>query len=259
MNLQHAKNAIEVLRIIRPVSDIPNYLKYRNKTDRPLSERSFRVRTMPDHPFLCRPNTTDARVLQDTFAGRFHLPHVPLPQNATILDLGANVGFVAADFARAYPTSRVISVELDHGNAEQARRNTASFGSRIKLIEAAIWKENGTVFYGGEQEWGFRIDPNVRVDANTPLPPGVRKARAVSIETLLDEEGINTVDYMKMDIEGAEGDVLKTIKSWGHRVRSIKVEVHKPITTTEVEGILQAAGFKTGLDKRHWALVLGWK
>ena len=42
----------------------------------------------------------------------------------------------------------------------------------------------------------------------------------MTIGTLLDRDGLDEVDLLKLDIEGGERDVLESISSWRDRVKS---------------------------------------
>ena len=41
------------------------------------------------------------------------------------------------------------------------------------------------------------------------------------------------VDYAKIDIEGAERELLRDNAGWAERVRTVNVEVHEPYTVEE--------------------------
>ncbi len=66
-----------------------------------------------------------------------------------------------------------------------------------------------------------------------------------------------TVDYVKVDIEGAEIDLLRRNAGWAQRVRTIAVEVHAPYSVEECRDDLAGLGFSTRVDPRHWACVIG--
>jgi hypothetical protein len=87
----------------------------------------------------------------------------------------------------------------------------------------------------------------------------VVSAPAISPATLLAHSGPEpvVVDYVKVDIEGAERELLRTATAWASRVRTIAVEVHAPYTTADCERDLSALGFTTRVDPRHWACVVG--
>jgi hypothetical protein len=69
------------------------YLRYRQSTSH--APVNCWVPKVPV-PLLCRPGTTDIYVLWHTFSDSFHhLPPKPLPDEAVIVDIGANVGYTA--------------------------------------------------------------------------------------------------------------------------------------------------------------------
>lgn len=206
----------------------------------------------------CRPGTTDAQVFDDTFVGLYHLPPATLPPDAVVVDLGGNVGYTAAHFAALCPQGRMFCVEMDPGNAAAARGNLAAFGGRCRVIEAAVWDRDGEIVYGGTEEWGFRIES---LAGDTPTPLGERRlsARAMSMTTLLRESGLSGVqiDYLKVDIEGAEAVIIKAGAPWLKNVRMIKVEYHPPATRESMDEVLRHAGFVVSPDARHQRCVVG--
>jgi len=56
-------------------------------------------------------------------------------------------------------------------------------------------------------------------------------------------EQYGPVDFIKMDIEGAEREVLSKNTGWASAVRSIQVEVHDPYTVEQCERDLRELGF----------------
>jgi FkbM family methyltransferase len=200
---------------------------------------SLRVRRVL-HPLQCRPGTSDPAVLLDTFGEGYHRPTMPLPPTATIVDLGANVGYTAVDFALHYPTARVIAVEMDADNCRLARDNLQPFAARVQLTEAAIWVQDGEITYQGDTAWGLRVDGST----------AGRRARALRMETLLLHSGVAWVDFVKMDIEGAEAQVIGADASWLDRVGAIQVECHPPATYTSIAAQLRSFGFHCVFDRR---------
>ncbi len=65
------------------------------------------------------------------------------------------------------------------------------------------------------------------------------------------------VDFVKMDVEGAEREILADASAWADRVRAIKVEVHAPYTLEACRRDLERAGFETERDQRHRAALIG--
>lgn len=207
----------------------------------------IRVRCLDGASVLCRPSQ-DVWTFKYTFVEQFHLPPVELQDRATIVDLGSNVGYTVAHLATRYPGARVIGVEMDAANFELAVRNTAHFGERVQLIHAAVWTEDGSISYTGEDDDAFRV-------AECPDESGARRAPAMRLITVLDECGVDEVDYLKMDIEGAEAAILADPAEWCSRVRSMKVEIHSPYTAADCRAKLESHGFTCRIDDHHWNCV----
>jgi len=123
-------------------------------------------------------------------------------------------------------------------------------------VEGGVWPEDGELRY-------HRLPGGTSGHHVADLPEGsedplVSTAPAISPGTLLAREGPSaTVDYAKVDVEGAERELLRTGTAWAARVRAITVEVHEPYTVAECERDLRALGFTTRADPRHWACVVG--
>jgi FkbM family methyltransferase len=198
-----------------------------------------------------RPGTSDAQVVWDTFVGRYHVPPAPVARSARrIWDLGANIGLTALDLAERCPGASLTAVELDAGNAELARSNIATIGHRCELIEGAVWPEDGRVAYDGDpgDEHGFRVVSRAGQG---------RSVAAISLNTLLERQGGAPVDYVKMDVEGAEPELLRRNTQWAAHVRCLTVEVHGPYSVDDCRRDLQTLGFDASVSDRHWASVTG--
>jgi FkbM family methyltransferase len=241
----------------RVLSDRESVARYLALREPLASERDesgaveVRVRALGGKPVLLRPGTSDWKVLGETFRGRYHLPPEELVGSGArrILDLGANIGLTMAHFAVLYPDARVVGIEIDAANATLARANVAAWGGRCSLLESAVWTNDGTVRY--------TIEPGNEYSASIEMDG--REVPAVSLETLLDENGA-PVDYVKMDIEGAERDVLRLHTGWADRVRCLKVEVHGPsYTVPECVADLETLGFSTSVALDHFGAVLAWR
>ncbi|MHA1535983.1 MAG: FkbM family methyltransferase [Alphaproteobacteria bacterium] len=214
----------------------------------------FRIRQLKGKPLICRTGTTDAAVLYDTFAGLYHLPRHPLPEDASIVDLGTNVGYVAAHLAALYPGARIVGLELDPGNADVARRNLKQFGDRCSVMTAAIWTRDGSVEYDGEGEWGYKV---IEEDSEF-LGMGVhRRAPSICMESLMAQLDIERIDFLKMDIEGGEFALLNGAPDWLKKVTAVNVEIHDLDRVDEIAEPLQASGFTVQRDHIHWCQLIG--
>jgi FkbM family methyltransferase len=238
-------SVIRYLNVFLTPFDVVKFRKlYKDTTSEPNSLTSLRVKETKNHPLFCRPNTTDAQVLWDTFSRKYHLPPIDLDEDAVIVDLGSNVGYTMAHFAYLYPKSHIFGVEINSGNFEMAKKNLATLKDQCVIIHAAIWSENGMVSYGGNAEWGYSI---VRErDHNSNIE---HQVLAKTLDTIFQEYNLKKIDYLKMDIEGAEKFVLQNPEKWIKFVRSMKIEIHPPATFEECEEMLKRNGFSCTRDK----------
>ncbi|MDE1763998.1 MAG: FkbM family methyltransferase [Thaumarchaeota archaeon] len=193
-------------------------------------------------PIFCRPNSTDAEVLWATFYNKYHLPPHTLDRNSIILDLGANIGHTMAHFAFRFPTSRIYGVEMDYENFLLAQKNIAPLGNQCKIIHTAVWKENEIISYGGSGENGYSL---VREDQQNKM----HTTQGRTIECILEENNLMKIDYLKMDIEGAEKVILENSEKWIDKIKSMRIEIHPPVTVEDCERNLVKNGFVCTQDK----------
>lgn len=217
-------------------------------SDAPASPAPLRLRPLGGQQVLVRPGTSDLGTVWGTFARRYHLPPPEVEEPRIIWDLGANIGLTMAHLVSLFPEARVVGVELDAENVALARQNFAAWADRCVIIHAAAWISDGEVHYRG---WPGGTS-NYQV---TDVVEGIA-VPAVSLATLLREYG-GPVDYLKVDVEGAERELLLDGTGWADEVRCIKVELHGDYSVDDCQADLRRLGYTTRPDTRHWACVIG--
>ena len=154
-------------------------------------------------------------------------------------------------FAQLFGHARIAGVELDSGNAELCRRNIAAWSDRCTVVQAAIWSHDGEVAYHRkpDEAWAYRIGVE---DEGEPVTVEARTLDTV-LESVLPNE---TIDFLKVDIEGAEQNLLTAGGNWVERVRLLKVETHEPYSVAACLRDLGRIGFSARPDDAHWAAVV---
>lgn len=215
-----------------------------------LTSSSVRLRPLGGKRVRLRAHTSDYYVVTDTFCGLYHLPPSSLAPR-TVFDLGANIGLTIAHYAALFPGAKIVGVELDAGNFAVCQENISSYGERCMAVCGAVWPTDGEVAYRRRRgnELGFAVGASDEGDEVV--------VHTVTIDSLFARTGWETVDFVKMDIEGAERVVLADAGEWVTKVGCISVEVHPPYTVGECEQVLRSVGFQTIRHPRHWSAVIG--
>lgn len=133
-----------------------------------------------------------------------------------IIDCGANIGASVLYIKRLSPEARVIAFEPDASNFELLKKNIHSFGlQQVDLRMEAIWKENTVLEFAGEGSMSSKID--------LQGGSGARKVKAQRLRDLLEAE---KVDFLKIDIEGAEYEVIMDCEGALSKVENMFIEYH---------------------------------
>lgn len=150
-----------------------------------------------------RPGTTDLVNASSYLARAIHRPPPEASEVRRIVELGTNIGAGLSALASEHPNAELVGVEPDAANIAVARRNTAPFGDRVRLINAAVWDEDTELVVSDEEGAGAH-GLTVRA-ASENDPPNLTRMKGRTIDSLLDEAFPGeTVDYVHITIEGTE-------------------------------------------------------
>ncbi|MEP7110936.1 MAG: FkbM family methyltransferase [Ferruginibacter sp.] len=138
-----------------------------------------------------------------------------LPDNPFIIDCGANIGMSVIYMKEHFPQAEIIAFEPDETNFELLTRNISSFGYEgVLLNKEAVWNENTTLPFSNNSSMGSKIEMNSTT--------GTKEVKAVRLKDFICRE----VDFLKIDIEGAENVVLTDIAGNLHFVKNMFLEYH---------------------------------
>ena len=168
---------------------------------------------------------------------------IPENERSLILDCGANIGITVLNYKRQFPRARVIAFEADPEFAPVLHRNLERNGaSDVEVVDAAVWIENGTSEWRSEGIDGSHLSVGIGETAKTST------VRTVDLGDYLNEP----VDLIKMDIEGAEYEVINHVGKKLKNVKAMSIECHIKQTTIIPFGkllrILSIAGFQISIN-----------
>lgn len=145
---------------------------------------------------------------------------VPGPAPRTIVDVGANIGLASLYLARRFPAARIVAIEFEAENFQQLRRNTAAYPN-IECVHAGLWPSDGIVAVANPDAAKWAHVPTEAVAGEA-----AETVRAISMDTLMAERGLSSIDLLKIDIEGSEYELFESAPDWMNRVRTVAIELH---------------------------------
>ena len=153
-----------------------------------------------------------------------------------IIDGGANIGLSVIYCKRRFPSARITAFEADPLVAGFLRRNLAACGlADVDVRAEALWSCDTELSFLAEGADGGRV---------TPDGGGLVRVPAVALSPFLDEP----VDFLKLDIEGAEFEVLQSCRGRLGMVEKAFIEYHskvdEPQQLAELMALLKDAGFR---------------
>lgn len=181
------------------------------------------------HPFYLRIPSSDVPTYKQVFIDREYDFQVASPP-AVIIDAGANIGLAAIYFANRYPSAKIIAIEPEQSNFELLKRNTSAYAN-ITPLQAALWHKNEEIdlIDPGLGNWGFMTEQKDQAGGNSAQAR--HRVQAMTVDRILAQFGLDRVDILKIDIEGAEKEVFSDTSAWIDRVDSMIVELHERMKT----------------------------
>lgn len=161
-----------------------------------------------------------------------------------IIDCGANIGIALIYFKKRYPLSRIIAFEPDVKTFKILKSNVETNNLKnVKLFNKAVYNSEGSI--------NFYYDPScsgslVMSTRKERLSKACEKVGSVLLSNYIRED----VDFLKMDIEGAEDLVIQelSVRNKLKFVREMVIEYHHHIDSavdnfSKMLNLLEKNGF----------------
>jgi FkbM family methyltransferase len=164
--------------------------------------------------------------------------------NPTIIDCGSNIGLSVLYFKIMYPDSDILAIEPDEEAFSCLQTNIESNQLKsVKMLKKAIHDKDGeiTLFYDRKKPGTLNMST-----VQQRLPKDRKIVSAVRLSHYINQP----IDFLKMDVEGAEQNILKELIK-ENKLRYIKqmaIEYHHHIdkdkdTFSEILMLLEKSGF----------------
>lgn len=166
---------------------------------------SFKIRTSSDDP--SDDHNLDYKVIDETWTENVYRIHeYQFKHNAVFVDVGANIGSVSLyvdNFNKVRDSDnkiKVYSIEPEPHNLLLLEENINNNPTEnITVVNNAIWHEQKNVFITNRGGNSSIVDGSSAESV---------EVLAITIQDLIDRYSIDEIDVMKIDIEGAEFDLI---------------------------------------------------
>lgn len=162
-----------------------------------------------------------------------------------VLDIGANVGFFAIKQALKHRANlKLIAFEPDPGTYLRLQSNIGKIntrvGSQIKCCNCAIDARVGEAKFLQDLSLESRIVDDAALDTNHSFI----KVPITTLDAVVDREGLERIDLMKIDVEGHELKVLAGAGKALSITDNITLEYHAPHFVREIPDLLAPYHFR---------------
>lgn len=158
-----------------------------------------------------------------------------------IIDCGANIGMSVLYFKKLYPQARVIAFEPDEKNFELLLQNVKQNNlTDVECRKEAIWIKEGLLTFASEGTQASQITSDNSSKSRSSV-------KAIRLADILKN---SNVEFLKIDIEGAEVEVIKDCDQFLDNVKQVFVEYHGK--TDETEKLLSLLG----ILQKHYRIYI---
>jgi FkbM family methyltransferase len=181
---------------------------------------------------LIRPKTSDVSVCEEIlFKASYDVIDTP-PE--FIVDAGGHIGLATVYFAHRFPKAHIVVIEPDDANFALLERNTSRL-TNVTRVKGGLWGNSAKLRIQNPDAspWAYNLTVGGNIEGLT-VPDIMRVA------------GREKIDVLKIDIEGAELEVLRTAAAWIDRVGAIMIELHdriRPGCSEALRAAIQGRGF----------------
>jgi FkbM family methyltransferase len=186
-------------------------------------------------------------LLQTKYRSEYYLPQKLMPK--IIFDIGGNIGITAIYLAKLFPWASIYTFEPMPENFEILQKNIKQY-ENIKAFNFGLGSKNGNfkVYLSSDLEnyGGVSFYP----DTDGNQEESFISCEIKNINEIILKLGIESIDLIKIDTEGAEYDILTTLKENTLReVTWIVGELHGN-RDFELLNYIESMGFSISLKKQ---------
>lgn len=153
-----------------------------------------------------RPETQDLRILLEVVLENCYIPRGwDTGSYSTILDVGAHLGAFSVMAARNWPNAKILAFEPFSENFRLLTHNL-----RVNDCQQVVPFEIAVAGRSGRKKLHLSASNTGAHSLQRDVGPSVEVA-AVSLSEVFEQHSLESIDFLKMDCEGSEYEILESL------------------------------------------------
>jgi FkbM family methyltransferase len=234
------------MSLIKNIAAFKNwYMFYADRCG--LLHNEFQLRLRNGLEIRLRPNTDDLKIVKSNVVTRHYMrDFLPITKDSIVVDVGAHIGCFSIIAARnAY---KVLAFEPEPKNYRMLKENVRLNNLKnISIFEMAVSGSHGyqdiAIYVNGSTGSHSLYHGNGRDITK-------KRVQTISLEEIIRKEALPRIDFLKLDCEGAEHDILKNMGAeTASRIMGIAMETHgRHESSIDIPVRLKELGFEVKVE-----------
>lgn len=191
-------------------------------------------------------NSPVIQILREIFVLHVYDPPIlPIEREDIVVNIGANIGIFSI-YAKLITQNRVIAFEPYPAAFKVLQKNSAANYLEIEALNYAVSnKEKTQKLFIAQSDGGHSFYDQGRMINYIDVP-------SVTLERIFELCKIEKIDFLKLDCEGAEFDIILSAGSILNRIKKISMEFHDNVsnyTHHDIQAYLSKLGFNIRVIK----------
>lgn len=248
----------EALWAVRSLTNFPVYFAVRLKLIR---SRKVILKFRNGVRYAVRTDTPEPSMVEEIWHRNVYDRLLSfIHDGSTVIDIGGNIGIFSVKAALLGENVRVLGYEPVPGNTAMFRQNVAlnRVEDRVKINQLAVSGKSGffDLYYEERNTGGGSFYPHHEATTRSI------KVRGVTLAEIFRDEKIGMCDFLKVDCEGAEDEILfNAPDNVLQRIRTMTIEWHEGMGRSGFQSFrsfLEKAGYEADFDSST-STVYAWR
>ncbi|MBU2562625.1 MAG: FkbM family methyltransferase [Nanoarchaeota archaeon] len=215
------------LKIIKKTKNFPilflNYFRI-NLFYKIIKRKNLLFKSRGGEILSVRKMSDDLQVIMDVWIKNIYFPNekFKIKDGSTIIDIGAHIGAFSILASKSAKNVKVFSYEPLKENYNLLLKNISLNKADIKAFNVAVWKKNIIKKI-------YRNPKYPKLSSHTLISKSnlFYKVPCVSLKEIFDKNNLKKCDFLKIDAEGSEYEILlNTPKKYLKKIKAIVLECH---------------------------------